>query len=303
MRTITEDVYVVQPYDPNVPGCCVYMVDTKSEYGLVLIDVGLDIEYIKVIEEDGFELKDIRHCLITHGHIDHYGAAGKLREYSKDIQFYAHELDAIDGTLKIRDPITLNMYSNYDYEPVIVSRKITVDNEILKFGNIDFRCIHIPGHTPGSVGYLLEKGGKRILFGGDLPGIALNVRGGNLDAYLKSMQKLIELEIDISCEGHEKLIQPVEKVARFLKGYMIFNENLNQLVLENPTDKEALSKLISTTYELEFYENTLDFCNYMLEIDPEDNNTREMLAKAQEHDPPKIDWIKGLIAQNAEYRK
>lgn len=302
MRTVIEDVYIVKPYDPNVTGCCVYMIDTKSDDGLVLIDVGLDIEYIRVIEEDGFELKDIKHCLITHGHIDHYGAGEKLKEFNKDIQFYAHELDAVDNELKIRDTNISDIYSDYKYEPVKVSKKITTDNEILKFGHLEFKCIHIPGHTPGSVAYLLETGGKKILFGGDLPGIVLNVRGGNLDAYIKSMEKLTELQIDISCEGHENLIQPAEKVVKFLKGYIVFNENLNQIALKDPSDKAALSKLASITYELEFYENTLDFCNYLLEIDPDNKDAQQLLAKAQEHDPPKFDWIKNLIIQNAEYR-
>ena len=52
MMEIVENVYVVKPFTPNEPGCCVYMVDTKSDDGLVLIDAGLYIEPIKVIEKE-----------------------------------------------------------------------------------------------------------------------------------------------------------------------------------------------------------------------------------------------------------
>jgi len=41
MMEIVENVYVVKPHNPIEPGCCVYMVDAKSDDGLVLIDVGL----------------------------------------------------------------------------------------------------------------------------------------------------------------------------------------------------------------------------------------------------------------------
>ncbi len=302
MRKVVENVYIVKPYDPNSQGSCVYMIDTKSDDGLVLIDAGMDIEEIKVIGEDGFSLKDIKHCLITHGHIDHYGCCYKLKEYNKNIKFYAHELDTIDNELKIRDPYVSQIYADYKYEPVQVTNKIEKDNEILKFGNYEFRCIHIPGHTPGSVAYFLETEGKNILFGGDLPGIAINIRGGNLDAYLKSMPKLLELNIDILCEGHENLIQPSEKVVKFITTYMSFNEHLNTIVLKNPYDTKALLDLAIGSTQLEFYENTLDFCNYLLELEPDNQKAKDLLEEATKHNPAKIDWIKNLIKQTADLR-
>ncbi|MFX1412087.1 MAG: MBL fold metallo-hydrolase, partial [Promethearchaeota archaeon] len=218
MRTVVDDVYIVKPYDPNVADCCVYMVDTKSDDGLVLIDVGLNFEPIRDIENEGFDLKNIKHCIITHGHIDHYGACYKLKEFNEEIKFYAHELDVDAIEQKIINPYVAQIYADYKYDAIKITRKLKEDNEILKFGSLQFRCIHIPGHTPGSVAYLLELGGKRILFAGDLPGIAINFQGGNLEAYIKSMQKLLNLDIDILCEGHEDLILPAEKVQKYIKG-------------------------------------------------------------------------------------
>jgi len=298
VRKVVENVYIVKPYDPNVVGCCVYMVNTNSDDGLVLIDVGLYIDPIKEIEKEGFDLRDIKHCLITHGHIDHVGACHKLKEFNKDIKFYAHEQDAEKIEKKIMDPYVAQIYADYKYESIKLAKKIKNDNKILKFGNYEFKCIHIPGHTPGSVAYLLETEKKRILFAGDLPGIAINIRDGNLDAYLTSMQKLLKLNIDILCEGHEDLIRPAEKVLKFIKGYMKFNENLNKAVVENPSDTRALLDLALISYELEFYENTLDFCNYLLEIEPDNVDAQQLLDKIKEYNPPKIEWIKNLIHQN-----
>lgn len=300
LRQVVDNVYIVKPYEPNTMGSCVYMVDTNSDDGLVLIDAGMDIELIRVIEKDGFDLKEIKHCLITHGHIDHYGACHKLKEFNKDIKFYAHELDSEDNELKIRDPTTAQQFADYKYEPIEVTYQIKEDNEILKFGNYEFKCIHIPGHTPGSVAYLLETGGKKILFGGDLPGIAINIHGGNLDTYLKSLPKLLELNIDILLEGHEDVIQPAEKVVKFVEAYMKFNEKLNTIVLKSPTDTKTLYELALLTSDLGFYENTLDFCNYLLEIEPDNIKAKELHEEAKKHNPTKIEWIKNLISQNSD---
>ena len=303
MMEIIDNVYVVKPHNPIEPGCCVYMVDTKSEDGLVLIDVGLYIEPIQVIEKEGFDLKDIKHCLITHGHIDHFGACHELKKYNADIKFYAHEQDA--DKIEQKSPIqSLNpFFADYKYDPVKLARKFKADDEILKIGQFEFKCFHIPGHTPGSVAYLLETGDKRVLFAGDLPGIAININDGNLDDYLISMQKLTTIDIDILCEGHEDIIKPAEKVNKFIKGYMKFNENLNHLVLEDPYDAKTLLDLILITYKLEFFENALDFCNYLLELDPDNSSASQLLNKIKEHDPPKIEFIKRLIKENFNKEK
>lgn len=300
---IVENVYVVKPYNPIEPDCCVYMVDTKSDEGLVLIDVGLYIEPIKVIEKEGFDLKDIKHCLITHGHIDHFGACHELKKYNADIKFYAHEQDADKIEQKIPKQSINQFFVDYEYEPVKLAKKFKVDGEILKIGQLEFKCLHIPGHTPGSVAYLLDVGDKKLLFAGDLPGIAININDGNLDDYLKSLQKLIEVEIDILCEGHEELIKPAEKVKKFIKSYMKFNEKLNHIVLENPYDTKILLDLALISYEQEFFETALDFCNYLLELDPENSSANQLLKKVKEHDPPKIEFVKRLIKENFKKEK
>jgi len=303
MMEIVENVYVVKPHNPIEPGCCVYMVDTKSDDGLVLIDVGLYIEPIHVIEKEGFDLKDIKHCLITHGHIDHFGACHELKKYNADIKFYAHEQDA-DKIEQKRPNQSINpVFADYKYEPIKLARKFKTDNEILKIGQLEFKCFHIPGHTSGSVAYFLESGNKRLLFAGDLPGIAININDGNLDDYLKSMQKLTAIDIDILCEGHEDIIKPAERVNKYIKGYMNFNENLNHLVLENPYDAKTLLDLTLLSFELEFFENALDFCNYLLELDPDNSRVSQLLNKIKEHDPPKIEFIKRLIEENFSKEK
>jgi glyoxylase-like metal-dependent hydrolase (beta-lactamase superfamily II) len=298
MNEIVNDVYIVKPYDPKVVDCCVYLVDTKSDDGLIIIDAGINFEPIQEIEKYGFKLEDIKHGLITHGHIDHFGVCYRLKEFNKNIKFYAHELDADRIGQEPAGPYPNQFYATYQYEPVKITKRITKDNEILKFGQLTFTCIHIPGHTPGSVAYLLDIGGKRILFAGDIPGIAINIGDGNLEQYIRSMEKLLNLKIDIMCEGHEDVSQPAERVSRFIEGYMKFNADLNYVVLINPKDITALLRLTLQSYELGWYSSVVDFCNYLLEIEPKNSDAKELLEKVKEHNPPKIEFIKRLIQEN-----
>jgi glyoxylase-like metal-dependent hydrolase (beta-lactamase superfamily II) len=298
MKKVINDVYVVKPFDIESVDCCVYMIDTKSEAGLILIDAGITFEPFQNIEKEGFKSADLKHCLITHGHLDHYGVCHRLKEFNKDIKFYAHELDADRIERKQTEPFPNQFYAKYKYEPVKVTNRITKDNKILKFGQLEIKCIHIPGHTPGSIAYVLDIGGKKILFAGDIPGIAINIGDSNLNQYIKSMEKILKLDIDIMCEGHEEVSQPAEKVRRFIKGYLEFNKELNTIVLENPKDTKALLSLAILSDELGWYSSVVDFSNYLLEIDPQNSEAKKLLEKMNELNPPKIEFVKRLIEQN-----
>ncbi|MBY8990967.1 MAG: MBL fold metallo-hydrolase [Candidatus Lokiarchaeota archaeon] len=298
MKKVVDNVYVVKPFDPKAVDCCVYLIDTKSDDGLILVDAGITFEQIQDIEKDGFNLADIKHCLITHGHLDHFGVCFRLKEFNKDIKFYAHELDAERIEQKLTGPFPNQFYANYKYEPVKVTHRITIDNEILKFGQLEVKCIHIPGHTPGSIAYISEISEKKILFAGDIPGIAINIGDGNLNQYINSMEKILKFAVDILCEGHEEVSQPAEKVRKFIKGYLEFNKKLNSIVLETPKDTEVLLSLAILSDELGWYSSVVDFCNYLLEIDPQNSEAKRLLEKMKELNPPKIEFVKRLIEEN-----
>ncbi len=56
-------------------------------------------------------------------------------------------------------------------------------DETLEFGEAHFAVIATPGHTPGSVCYLLERPGLRALFTGDVVFSLSPAKGGNLGTY------------------------------------------------------------------------------------------------------------------------
>ncbi|MHA2184469.1 MAG: MBL fold metallo-hydrolase [Promethearchaeota archaeon] len=220
MREVIKDVYHL-----GDSGCSVYLVNTQSEEGLVLIDCGMSISLIKRISKIHLNPLQINHCILTHFHIDHIAIANDLKNFNKKVKFYAHELDADPIEKRGYERETAARWYGVDYKPIKLHKKFTGDLEILKFGKYNLHCIHTPGHTPGSISVLIEVEGKRILFGQDLhgpmiPGVS------NFGDYQISLRKLLELEADILCEGHFGIFQPASEVQRYINGFIDKNGRL-----------------------------------------------------------------------------
>lgn len=214
MKEVFKDVYHV-----GDSGCSVFLVDTHSEDGLVLIDCGMSLGMIKRIKKGGLNPMDIQHCILTHFHIDHIGCCSALKEFNKKVKFYAHELDALPIEEKGHEKETAARWYGVDYKPIKLEKRFKGSLEILKFGNYEFQCIHTPGHTPGSISIVLEVDDTKILFGQDLhgpmiPGIS------NFEDYQNSLRELLDLRADILCEGHFGIYQPASHVKRYIEGYI-----------------------------------------------------------------------------------
>lgn len=219
MKEIFKDVFHV-----GDSGCSVYLINTNSDDGLVLIDCGMSLELLKKIKKISLNPTDIKHCILTHFHIDHTGACNDLKNFNRQVKFYAHDLDANAIEEKGHDSKTAASWYGINYKPIKLEKRFKEETEILQFGSYDFQCIHTPGHTPGSISVLVEIDEKKILFGQDIHGPFMISFGSNLDDYQKSMQKLLDLNADILCEGHFGVFQPAEKVRSYIKGYMEQNK-------------------------------------------------------------------------------
>jgi len=215
MEKIVKNVYHV-----GDSGCSVYLIDTQSNDGLVLIDAGMSLEIIKDIDEFGLNPKEIKHCILTHFHIDHIAACADLKDFNNQIKFYAHNLDAEAIEESGHDEKTAALWYGMKYRPIKLYMRFIKDTEILQLGHYEFQCIHTPGHTPGSISVLVEIERTKILFGQDIHGPFMKSFGSNLNDYQKSMLKLLNLKADILCEGHFGIFRGVDKVHKYIKGYM-----------------------------------------------------------------------------------
>jgi len=119
---------------------CYILYDDKSA---VVIDPGADGNVIcAMAKELGVTIK---HIILTHGHFDHIGAVGYIvKKYYCDV--YLHEKDAEFLTNSF-----LNLSDRFGIDVAYDGSFITVKEQVLTLLGHDFKFIHTPGHTPGSM--------------------------------------------------------------------------------------------------------------------------------------------------------
>jgi glyoxylase-like metal-dependent hydrolase (beta-lactamase superfamily II) len=163
--TLVPGVHLLGALDPSAA----YAVETAD--GLVLVDSGLEADAGPVKSQLArlrLDWRRVRAVLLTHLHGDHCGGAEHLR-VATGAQVYAGRGDA--PTLRAGAPRAafFSVFPMPGHEP----HPTTVDVELaggetLDLGGARFRALATPGHTAGSICYLLEKDGLRILFAGDV---------------------------------------------------------------------------------------------------------------------------------------
>jgi glyoxylase-like metal-dependent hydrolase (beta-lactamase superfamily II) len=203
--------------------CCVYLLDLGD---LVLIDAGAGGSVpaiLENIESLGFGHRPIAAVVATHCHIDHIGGIPELRKRT-GCQVIGHRLDA--GPMEKGDPVkTAANWYQMDFPPTPVDYKLNEVREVLKFEKGEILCLHTPGHTPGSISIILDRDGKRVLFGQDIHGPFSDSFGSDLAAWRKSMGILLGLKADILCEGHFGIIQPETEVEQYIQKYLDMYRN------------------------------------------------------------------------------
>lgn len=156
---------VVGPIDNNV-----FVIRCSDTGDSLLIDAANEQNKLIDISRE----LNVKTIVETHGHWDHIGAVDQLR-----LQGYS--VGVTEGDAK--------MLPNYDY--------LIEDGQIIGIGKLRFRAIKTPGHTPGSVCFLLED--HQILFSGDTlfpggPG-ATKFEGGDFPTIINSIESRLFKEL------------------------------------------------------------------------------------------------------------
>jgi hydroxyacylglutathione hydrolase len=98
--------------------------------------------------------------LITHGHIDHFDDAAKIKRFSK-----CHVAFHQDGIPIMTDPDFYKKLGFFEVEPVQPDFLIA-ESPRTELCGIPFRVLLVPGHCPGSLCFYTAEHG--LLFGGDV---------------------------------------------------------------------------------------------------------------------------------------
>ena len=152
---------VVGPYDNNV-----FVVRCRVSGEALLVDAANEHEQLLDLCRHLGERKVVE----THGHWDHIQAVPQLREAGYEV------------AVRTEDAA---MLPSYDL--------LLEDDDVLEVGRLRLRTIHTPGHTPGSMCFLIE--GSPVLLSGDtlFPGGPGNTASdiGDFPTIIESIERRI----------------------------------------------------------------------------------------------------------------
>lgn len=218
---VTDEIYQVGGGPLTEPeDAAIYLINFGGHAALVDAGCGFSNDRLLAnIRACSVRPDQIELLLITHCHFDHTGGVASLRKLL-DCQTVAHQQDAKfleDGD---NTATAANWYGS-TIEPFVVDRKIALPQETICLGERTIDAIHIPGHSPGSLAYLTESQGLKVLFGQDVHGPIDASFHSNRKDYEKSLRLLLTLEADILCEGHYGIYRGKCEVAEFIRQFLI----------------------------------------------------------------------------------
>ncbi len=195
----------------------------KTETGFVLIDTGLPGQgelLEKELRAAGCLPGTLQLIIITHGDWDHTGNAAMLREkYTVKIAMHQGDCNQVENGVFLKRSVRPLLYRVF-FTVRMLRRKLQKNKMILPKFKPDIllsdgqrldeyglaaNVIHIPGHTPGSIGIVTDGGD---LFAGDTfvnskkPSDARIIE--NADQLESSLDKIRSMNIKTVYPGHGK---------------------------------------------------------------------------------------------------
>ncbi len=211
------DDHVVRIVAPNGgpmtgPGTNTYLVGADE---LIVIDPGPDDEsHVQAIVEAGGGR--IRWIVCTHTHEDHSPAAGRLRSLTGA------------RVASMRPPRT-------DHDAELEVDRFLADGDLVECGGAALGVVHTPGHASNHLCFLLSESG--MLFTGDhiMQGSTVVIwpPDGNMRAYIDSLRRLFDLDLEVLAPGHGYLIpEPYMELEKLIRHRLKREEKVRRAVVQ-----------------------------------------------------------------------
>lgn len=121
-----------------------YVVGLESDGEGMVIDPGGNYEdIIKAIDDSGLEIKTIA---LTHGHSDHIAALRDIQDRTgAQVAIHIEDADFLEGRGSFSSQFGISYRTPHPPD------RLLREGDNIDVGNLSFKVIHTPGHTPGSI--------------------------------------------------------------------------------------------------------------------------------------------------------
>jgi 2,4-dienoyl-CoA reductase (NADPH2) len=259
------------PY-PVGPVHC-YSVEINDQ--LILIDTGPPTEEAKQYLENHLDLQRLKHVLLTHCHIDHYGLAAWLEQehdctiylpYRDSLKISAHA-ERLDGMVNIlretgfsesflnafrADMDTDSVFPDFPQQYRIAENDLPTE--------LDLAVIACPGHSQSDLVYVADNWAVtgdtmlREIFQSPLLDIDLltGERFSNYIAYCDTIIKLANLRDKKILPGHREFITGVDYNISYYTGKLLERAKRSRKISAELTAPEVVEQLFSGSIQEPF---------------------------------------------------
>ena len=221
-KRITDDITLI--YEPHVHPflrCNIWHVRGRDKD--LLVDTGLGVSSLKDEIQDLLDKPLV--AVATHIHYDHVGClheferrvmhrieAPRMSSYREPAPLYASGFGAAFASVftdpAFGDELINARPAGFDIDAYAVTSTEVTDvldeGDTVDLGDRAFEIMHLPGHSPGSMG--LWDATSRTLFSGDAiyDGLLLDeLEDSSIADYVQTMRRLRELPVEVVHGGHE----------------------------------------------------------------------------------------------------
>jgi glyoxylase-like metal-dependent hydrolase (beta-lactamase superfamily II) len=221
---ISDDITRIwEPYASRLMQCNIWHVRGRDRD--LLVDTGFGVASLHQAARHTFD-KPVS-AVATHAHVDHVGS---LHEFPERIihRAEAHDLEhreafSLNRADHPREMIDMLERAGYEVGPTFIealplaafnltefgrpaapATRLVEEGDVIDLGNRVFEVLHLPGHSPGSIG--LWEASTATLFSGDAiyDGPLLDeLPGSDIPTYLDTMRRLENLPVRIVHAGHD----------------------------------------------------------------------------------------------------
>jgi hydroxyacylglutathione hydrolase len=222
VEKVIEGIQWIPGRDKFLPDSHVYVIGMPEANDYTLVDCGLMQMGSYKLEElghCGIRLDHVKRIIMTHTHMDHLGCLPELKKAIPHAEVWVHKAEAdylecgddkiVFGNKMFESMIRSQYAIPPDFFKIEVTKKLE-GGESFCLGGIEFKVMHLPGHTIGSIGLFNEE--YRWLISGDT--IYADGAIGRYDlvsadpAALKQSLELIEsLGVDTLLPCHNRIVK------------------------------------------------------------------------------------------------